>query len=124
MTPRLYEAVEHEDGSGGPDPTTVHGISFFQRWGPLIMAIAAALVAWGSWSSDLKSVKDDVTALKLQQITPGAAQKIAVLEAQIAQLNKRDDELSGMIGNARKEMLDWCTRIEAKADKCLENRSH
>lgn len=82
----------------------------------LLASLAVFSFGYGSLSSRVEDLQGDVAALAGRDITPGAANRIAVLEARMMQTDQTLEQQRDDAADFRREVRDSLARIEAKLD--------
>jgi acyl-CoA reductase-like NAD-dependent aldehyde dehydrogenase len=86
----------------------------------LLVSLAVFAYGYGRLSADVSTLARDINTLQGREITPGAAQKIAAIEAQVQAVERAHAEAARMASEDRRDILNRLDRMEAKLDAHME----
>jgi len=94
-------------------------------WGDIITLVVLLIAFVGGYTSlskDVETLKGSVAILQSRDITPGAAQRLGVVEERVKQGDEEDKKLREELRELRTEILDELREMNNKLERHMEKR--
>lgn len=104
-----------------------HWIIRHFSWGDvitLVVLLATTVAGYTSLNKDVTSLKTAVARIEGRDITPGAAQRLSVLEERVRQREEAERRCQIEIRDQRAEILQELRELNEKFDRHLEGNKH